>query len=356
VTDQQLTAVGCNIFAGGFTLGVERYFKVRAHLEHDLYGVPTFRLNRPHVPVHVLGGRGATGWPLERYRGVDLLYANPPCAIVSVCGRCLREGRDAWKTDPRTQRIRDIIGLTKEIGPVIMAMESVTQLYSRARELVNEQANELRGAGYGVTHLLVNTAWHGTPQHRKRYFLIAHRVGLNFERLNYAPPDTVGEVLGRVADPGWLPPVVADHARLWHTTKPGRSIRESWEREHPDPELWERSSLGVKNRPRFMEYRANPSIPLGVFYGDFIWHPTEPRRLGLEEAKAICGFPPEWKFSSPPAAFSELARGVMPDMAGWLARQLANSLNRADPLPRNFTGPAVSHVDLRVPPTAELAA
>jgi site-specific DNA-cytosine methylase len=317
--------------------------------------VATFRRNRPHLPGHVLGGKGATGWPLDKYRGVDLLYANPPCAIVSVCGRCLREGKDSWRTDPRTQRIRDITRLTLDIRPKVMAMESVVQLYGRARELVNEQVNQLRGAGYGITHLLVNTAWHGVPQVRKRYFLLAHQVGLGFERLNYAPPDTLDDVLRRVGDPGWLPPVIPDHARLWKKAPPGRSIREQWEKENPDPEKWERGPLGVKNRPRFMEYRGHPELPLGVFYGDFIWHPTEPRRLGLEEAKALCGFPEEWEFDRPAAAFSELARGVMPDMAGWLARQVATSLQRDHPLPHRVGGPAVSYLDLREAPESVAA-
>jgi site-specific DNA-cytosine methylase len=344
--DRDLTAVGVNIFAGGFTLGVERHFKVLAHLEHDDYGVRTFRLNRPHVPVFYPPSR----WPIDRLAGeVDFLYANPPCAIVSVCGRCLREGKDGWRTDPRTGRIRDITRLATQLRPKVVAMESVVQLYTRARELVAEQSAVYAEAGYSVTHLLVNTGWHGTPQVRKRYFLVAHQVPLAFERLNYAPPETAGEVLASVKDPGWLPPVKQEHANIWADVKPGRGLREVWERVNP-PETRVITSAGVRGRPRMTEYRIDPTKPMGVFYGDFFWHPNEPRRLGLEESKALCGFPPEWRFHRPDGAFSEMARGVMPGMADWLARQVATSLRQSD-LPHALAAPGWQHrVDLREAP------
>ena len=344
--DAPLTAVGVDIFAGGFTLGVERHFRVLAHLEHNDYGVKTFKLNRPHVPVF----HGKSEWPRERYRDVDFMYANPPCAIVSVCGASVRNGPGSWRSDPRTQCIRDVVDLACEVRPRVLALESVTQLRTRAGELVNEQVAKLLAAGYSVTHLLVNTGWHGSPNCRKRYFLTAHRVPLSFERLNYAPPDTVERTLGRVAAPGWLPRVNPEHARLWHRVPPGRGLREAWEKEHP-PETWVNTGSGVQGRPRFTEYRLQADAPMGVFYGDFYWHPTEPRRVGLEEAKALCGFPEDFQFHRPGPAYSEMARGVMPAMADWLARQVAASLRGRHAGPALAAGGHVHVHDIRKEPT-----
>lgn len=317
-----LTAVGVDIFAGGFTLGVERHFRVRAHLEHGPYGVATFKLNRPHVPVF----HGKDKWPRESFRDVDFMYANPPCAVVSVCGGSVRRGGDSWRTDPRVQCIRDVVDLACEARPKVLALESVTQLRTRAGELVNEQVAKLLEAGYSVTHLLVNTGWHGSPNLRKRYFLTAHRVPLSLERLNYAPPDTVGHILGTVSDPGWVPPTRPDHARLYDLMAPGVKLRTAWERAHPEATWTRNSDGGVVGRPRFAEYRLDAAAPMAVFYGDFYWHPTEPRRIGLNEAKALCGFPDDFQFHQPGPAYSEMARGVMPAMADWLARQVAASL------------------------------
>lgn len=315
-----LTAVGVDIFAGGFTLGVEQHFRVLAHLEHGPYGVATFRRNRPWVPVHHPKDR----WPVDRLRP-DFVYANPPCAIVSVAGKSLRNGVDSWKTDPRTDCIRDAVTAAIAMETKAFACESVIQLYTRARELVDEQSQRLNDAGYAVTHLLVNTGWHGVPQLRKRYFLVAHRGGLQFQRPNYAPPMTVREVLREVDQPGWYPP--EDRLKvIYDQLQPKQGPREVWEKSNP-PETWVRSRTGVQGRPRMMEYRLPLDEPMGVFYGDFFVHPTEPRRLGIEEAKALCGFPASFEFGCPPShAYSELARGVMPSMGEWLARQVKNSL------------------------------
>jgi len=46
------TALGCQIYAGGFTLGVRRYFRVLAHLELNNYGVSTVARNLPRLPIH----------------------------------------------------------------------------------------------------------------------------------------------------------------------------------------------------------------------------------------------------------------------------------------------------------------
>ena len=48
-----LYAVGANIFAGGFTLGVARYFTVLAHLEHaDRYGATVAQSNFKGLAVY----------------------------------------------------------------------------------------------------------------------------------------------------------------------------------------------------------------------------------------------------------------------------------------------------------------
>ena len=82
------------IFAGNFTVGVSKHFRVVAHLEGDNYANKTFALNFPRVPVH---------WPKESWPDLspDLIYANPPCAPWSIVGRSLIVGNDGWRTDPR---------------------------------------------------------------------------------------------------------------------------------------------------------------------------------------------------------------------------------------------------------------
>jgi len=114
----QLTALAADVFAGGFSLGVQRYFRVLAHFEENSYGVATARRNFPKMPIHV----GFDKWPLDEYRGkVNFVFANPPCAAWSVAGYTKTRGTDKWRTDPRVDCSRKCFSLLKELHPEVYA-------------------------------------------------------------------------------------------------------------------------------------------------------------------------------------------------------------------------------------------
>ena len=325
----ELTAAGAYIFAGGSTIGVEHHFKVLAHLEdRPPYGGKTFRLNRPWIPIYA----GHDRWSAAGLSPLDYLYANPPCAIVSVAGRSVRNGPDSWRTDERTHCIYRSFAEFRRVKPKFFSLESVCQLYTRARPLVDDMEAQALADGYSVTHLFINAKWHGIPQDRKRYFFTAHKQDFSPATPNYAPPTTVREVLSEVEEPGFVHPSTKRWTPLFKKLKQGEGLRGRWEQENP-PETWQLNPQGgVIGRPRQMEHRIWMDRPMGVFIGDFFVHPTKARRLGLEEAKALCGFPADWEFSNPAQGFSELARGVMPPVAEWLARGAAESCRHGQPL------------------------
>ena len=318
----ELTAVGSYIFCGGFTIGVERHFKVLAHLENGPYGVKTFQLNRPKIPVYL----DPKTWPTKNLRGkVDFVYANPPCALFSAAGASVQKGKDNWRTDPRRSCWDDCFGLLEKVEPSALAIESVPLAFKRGREMMDAFAERAHKLGYGITHLLEDARWFGLPQTRKRYMFIAHRYGLPMERINWRPAPTVGEVLGQVTTVGYYTPVRQDHLKLIRKLRPGEPLRAAWERANP-PATWARGPRGVKGRPRFCHHRIPADGVMGAYIGDFFIHPTEPRNLSIEEVKAVCGFPEDWKFSHESGAFSEIARGVLPPVADWVARSVAASL------------------------------
>jgi len=82
-----------------------------------------------------------------------------------------------------------------------------------------------------------------------------------------------------------------------------------------------------------------------VGYG--IVHPTEHRWLSTEEMQLLSGFPMSYKFTplSTSARASEIARGVCPPVAKWLAMSIKNSLKVAV----EVSLPAVTVVDFRKP-------
>lgn len=341
--NRELTAAGAYIFAGGSTIGTEKHFNVLAHLEdRPPYGGRTFRLNRPWIPIYA----GHDRWGAAPLSGIDYLYCNPPCAIVSVAGRSVQHGVDSWKSDPRTSCIHRCFAEFKQRRPKFFTLESVCQLYTRARELVDELEREALDMGYAVTHLFIDARWHGVPQRRRRYFFMAHDTDFTPVTPNYGPPKTVGEALELVDEPGYVHPSTERWKSLFHKLKPGEGLRHRWELEHPEP-TWKRNAQGgVIGRPRQMEHRIWLDRPTGAFIGDFFVHPTKHRRLGLEEAKALCGFPADWQFANPAQAFSELARGVMPPVAEWLARSVAQSIRHGKP-----AAPVSRVLDLREAPS-----
>src|SRR6266705_6127449 len=94
---------------------------------------------------------------------------------------------------------------------------------------------------------------------------------------------------------------------------------------------------------------------MGAFTGNTMYHPTEPRALGIEEAKAICGYPPEFRLAEPASIgwWALLARAVMPPVGRWLARSVLETIEAPDAA---WVERTVRLVDRREPdvPTVDL--
>lgn len=356
MNDRALTAVGCHIYAGGFTVGVKRAgFNVLCHLEGDgAYGASSAQLNWPDLEVH----HGPARWPREklRDRGVDFLYANPPCAIFSAMGIRSTRGQGAWRTDPRLACWMDVFGAFEIIRPRAFALESVTQAYSAGRDLIDELSKKSLMAGYSVTHLLLDAKWHGIPQSRKRFFLVCHRQPLLVGyQPNWSPPPTVGEVLSEVPEPGWslqgyLQEKRPDLLELLKDTAPGALLSDTFDRVTTDIES-RRTAKGVTGRPSFRHGRLHPDRVTGAYVGGDLYHPTENRIIGIQESKAICGYPPDFQLAPPEKEWASLlARAVMPPVGFWLARAIATTLTQREA--RSPTERRVTLLDVREPDRA----
>lgn len=341
------TALGAYVFAGGFSIGVESAgHEVLAHYEgKGAYGASSARLNWPDRPIH----HPPAEWPVAEHRGrVGFVYANPPCAIFSSMGIATTRGEDAWRDDPRTECWYDCFSLLEGLRPGALAVESVTQAYTTGRELIDELTKRALLLGYSVTHLLLDAKWFGVPQSRKRFFFVAHRAPRLVGYLpNWAPPPTVGEALATAAaDPG---PSVPAPDRLLHlalNTTPGHRLCRTFDQLYPDPEL--NAQGKVRGRPSFQDRRLDPNETMGAFAGDKCWHPVEPRKVGINEAKALCGYPLDFRLDGPLGGQpSLLARAVMPPVGAWLGRAVASTLAR--PAVEDRTGLRVTLVDVREP-------
>ena len=346
-------ALGMDIFAGGFTVGVSKHFNVLAHLEEGPYGVKSFKLNYPNVPVVI----GTDKWKpfiddLKREHGkIHFQYANPPCAVWSVAGSVMRGGGDAWRKDPRISCWEDCFDAFLHARPHFYACESVTRAYTAGNEFMKKLEKKALNADYSVTHLLIDAQYLGVPQRRKRYFFIAHDRALEFQQPNWGPAETVFEVLSRVKDPGYVSTFKNDlQKKLLKNLPPKVPLRKLWEEEMTKtvgPEdTWPRESFGVVGRPRMFVHRVHGDQPIGAITGDYFIHPKEDRYLGMNELKVLNGFPEDYQFAGSPGAWASLiARGVCPPVGEWLARNVRNALDA-----NKKTSGQVREVNLMEPP------
>lgn len=346
-----MKAVGCYIFAGGFTLGVKKHFDVEAVLEGDDYGVSTMRHNQPEIPVHV----GKAAWPLDILKGLypEFVYCNPPCAVWSSAGSSAVRATD-WRLDPRVQCWKDSAELLEKLQPKVLAVESVPNAMTRGRELIDELAAYAMGLGYSVTYLFEDAKWLGVPQQRRRFMFVASRVRFDVEEMAWPEPITLGGALRRVNDPfrdDDLPTKSAlrdEHIHLVPGLPEGGRLRKVWETRNPES-TWRRNSAGgVVGRPIFTFHRARSDRPSGVMSGCEVIHPTEDRLITVREWCELCGYPPDYRFvaRSHKEACHLIARGVLPPVGEWLARNVRRCIERDEADPE----PVLQLIDVSEPP------
>jgi len=340
-------AVGANIFAGGFTLGVSKYFNILAHLEHDDYGVEVSKANFPKLPVFI----GTETWPDKANKPIHFLYANPPCAIWSLAGN--KHGRIDWRQDPRLQRVRDIFALAKRYRPQVWAWESVCQAFEKGRPFVEEIAAEAAKLGYSASYVMVDAMYLRAPQTRKRFFLVLHRVAIDWEKARPdfdAPPLLPREVLKGMKDDGTADrehgartDIQKQMLKILKATPPGGRLAGTFNRVMKAQTKTARGT--ILGKPSFLAYRIGFDKIPGVIFGDKTFHPTEPRRLSLPELGAMHGFPRDYKWLSNKHRL-DVQRGVLPPVGEWLGGVVAKAIKANRPIKK----PDRTFVDFRRAP------
>lgn len=342
VNGRQLTALGGDIFAGLFTVGIKRAgFKVLGHLEHGPYGVATAKKNFPDLDVRI----GPHAWHPEDYRNkVDFMYCNPPCAAWSN----MRTGaKQTWQDQTaRLACVTDLVRAGGVILPNAWCWESVLGAWRAGREFVLEQATIWNQRGYHVTILLQNNMYLGTAQNRERMFLIAHKYPLIWPK--FSKPVTVEQAFKKIPKnlkpPPFPPrPLANGYDLLWERSAPhGYLQRAYFGLEAKELKL-------VTSKPLGVHRRLIADKPAPVMMEDMKrLHPTEPRCLTWHEWMALTGLPWNWQtachnFNS---ASLELSRAVMPPVGEWLGKAVADGIGTGAKVGRKAE---TWFVDLRKP-------
>lgn len=317
-------AVGCYIFAGGFTIGVSKHFKIRAHLEAGSYGVATFKRNFPRVPVW----KSPSTWPLKQLarENIDFVYGNPPCAAWSPAGATVQKGGNNWWTDPRVNCTRKLFEVLEQVRPKVWAWESVPQAATRGRPLVKKLTDKALEMGYAVTYLFTKGHFHGIPQPRRRFMMFCHDIELDLALHSRPCPITLGEKLGLRPDgtqdcPVWGAHYVSpDQERFFNAMRPGESFRN----------LGEFLDDGMRHGFMFFRLRADS---YGATFTSCMCHvhPTQPRWLSDSEMGRLCGWPDDYVWEGPDIR-AQMAQAVLPPVGDFTGERVAAAIRNNQPI------------------------
>jgi DNA (cytosine-5)-methyltransferase 1 len=315
-------AIGCHIYAGGFTLGVREHFDVVAHLEEWNFGVETVRKNLK-IPVHV--GKPSE-WPITDYVGrVDLVFGNPPCAPWSQGAG--REG-GLWQKDPRVQYWINVLELLDRLKPTVWACESVRGIYVRGRTMTEPYVIAAAKKGYRATHVLVNALEHGVPQSRPRYFLVLSKVDLQWYPTGLKRDASMADAWRKLPKRRTEIITKSYFERFLKKADPGEDLRTTFNREMAGKMKVVNGK--VTGRPAFSVKRLRSEGLAHVITGgrSFV-HPREHRFLTVEEQQLLCGYPPSYVFHGAVSGqYAQIGKAVMPPVAAYMGRVFAMALKR----------------------------
>lgn len=335
---KKLTALGSYIFAGAFTEGMRHHFDIKAHFEDGTYGVKSAMLNFPRLPIFT----SYDDWPAKKYKGVDLVYGNPPCAAWSAMSTKRTVKEQSWKLDPRIDCTRKHFSLLRIIKPTVWVWESVDRAFTAGREFVDMLTADALKQGYAVTHLRFDAQYIGGYHRRVRYFMIVHKVEIDWNALiKFADAPAAGEVLKKVKNK--LPidklfvPINKNYVASWRKCKPGEPLLKGWERingnkKNHDVHTFKTGRTRITGRPSFRYIKLNPDDVCPTIVGTNLAHPKNPRYLTMGEMKALAGYPPTWKLAIRTQRghpdYDELTRAVMPPVGKWIGGIIRKSIEK----------------------------
>ena len=168
--------------AGGLSLGLEQAgYEIAAAAEYDPIHAAVHEFNFPTSKIFCADVSKITGAEIRAQsnigdREIHLVAGGPPCQGISMIGR-------RAINDPRNALLKEFVRVVLELKPRYFLMENVAGLMvGKHRQLLDEVVELFNESGeYDVVTPIkvLQAAEYGTPQSRRRMFLIGARKGLS---------------------------------------------------------------------------------------------------------------------------------------------------------------------------------
>lgn len=173
--------IDAHCFAGGLALGIKLSggFELVGKKElQDGFGSLNMEANR-----HIMGDNWETQsafYPDWEPIDAQLVASNPPCSGFSLMSSPSFRGVDS-RANSCMWGVTEYAGRVK---PEVFILESVQGAYTQGRELMirlRARLEELSGYKYDLTHVLHSARSMGSPQLRRRYMMVCHRIPFGVE-------------------------------------------------------------------------------------------------------------------------------------------------------------------------------
>jgi DNA (cytosine-5)-methyltransferase 1 len=248
---------------------------------------------------------------------VDIIVGGPPCQGFSMFGkrRFVKTKDYDPHTDPRNKLVFTYLKYVKHFKPKWFMMENVPGLPTLDEGwFLKELVKEIEKLGYkNHDWKIINTADYGVTQKRKRFILLANRVGQvipwpkpkYFEKPNdwQKPYRTIWEVINDLANQKATAKFF-NHEPMNHSEKVMERfsyIKEGRKLDPKDlPEHLKHSQFGKEiqsfSKVFYRMDRNQPSPTIVPGHSAFPIHPSLNRQLTVREAARIQSFPDEVEF------------------------------------------------------------
>lgn len=171
--------IGIDIFsgAGGMSIGAMMAgINVEFAVENNIYAAETFEFNHPKSKVFKEDIAKVSLKSILKTTPF-ILFGGPPCQGFSQSNTKTRK-----IDNPNNTLFEEYIRFVKELNPQWVVFENVEGFKKFEKgSVVKELVNRFNSLGYNTKYNILWASDYGVPQNRNRFFLVANRLGIDFE-------------------------------------------------------------------------------------------------------------------------------------------------------------------------------